>query len=356
MLSIQTIDEAVSQSLNVDLDELSKLKSISNKIHKWLRRSSNVLSCNDCVKGEGVSVDDEKEDHLKLSLEEIIQLIQDSQKFPVNLSKESQLLQHHIDQVKSWIASTRNRLRLISFDLNKEQQRRRKEVFKSWIGEDPSDYLAEEGGHSHNTRKRVVSGTFVTFSEADIPFRRVDLFLSCRIQHNDIPPGFKNTIGENVKQLRIESQNINVFTIEEEVIADLVKIWSWYERVSIVIANPNDVISDPFSTELETLMQEGIELCAKGDPDEEDELFRNVMNSWVGLLLAEGFRLDRLWRCRNDYQGWREKVEGFVFSSDKLSLTTLEILKKQCSSFPSGDIFSYNPMCMMKFGLMIDVP
>ena len=101
------------------------------------------------------------------------------------------------------------------------------------------------------------------------------------------------------------------------------------------------------------MIQAGIELCTQENDDDLEgasvsQALYDLNRSWRGLLLAEGYRLDRKWRLRNEFLIWREKTHAFVNCVDKFSLTVLHSLQNQCSSFPEGKLI-FNLMILMHY-------
>ena len=343
-LTLEKLHMALSVSLLVDLEEFHKLKTITRHLEDWLDRAASVTKCT-ISEGERISSEE------KVDSDELSNLLTEAPDLPICVSEEVHLIRLHVEQVKKWKGIARDQWKVIEAAFRREQRcRARANLDKR---NDGFLELSETSGHEHghNTRRppsSVSSSNPCTgFSNADID----TAFPLHNFDDDDTDDSSSSLLSENIpkliQDLLKKATPINVYTVEEEVTEALLEVWAWYTKAVSLINNPKSAISDPSSKELETLIQAGIELCTQENEDEDmscvgennDSVssgLRDLKQSWRGLLIAEGYRLDRMWRLRNEFQLWREKAQAFVDSSEKFNLAILHALERQCSSFPEG--------------------
>lgn len=339
-ITLAMINSAVSQGLELDLEEMFKLKTIANRIRKWIHRSMQVAPLWTTETRDRVSVDD------KPDMEELFDLVEEAKALPVNVDEELELLKKQISLVEEWRLTASKSMKVISQKFRIEHRKRAVETStgcnfdEAEENSETASSSSSSQNHSHNTRKRTGVSKSPGSGFADVDIREAQehaaLFSVPLTEPLNSAP--EMSMDDMINNLLQASSKINVGSLEEELVEELVEVWEWYNAAKQILTFPNDVIANPDSIKLKELIQKGIDLCTSESPDETNFVLQEMCSSWKNLLLSEGYRLDRLWRRRNEFQAWREKAQNFVSPTEKgrYAMSTLKSLEEQCHTLPEG--------------------
>ncbi|CAB9497258.1 Nucleosome-remodeling factor subunit [Seminavis robusta] len=328
--------EAAASEVSLDLDEAKELMKLVEKVKDWTTRATNAAPKRSKRQSRGRKP--------KLTVDDIIGLIKEAERLPVDTSEEVNRLQIQLSTVQEWRAKAREELENIYNGFQKlrhvadetygppQEYTRKKQRPESTEG-DADDTKSESDSDEKKSADDLVQAEMSSTAGSE--------------DQEGIPSmGNGNcNINQLIKFYRREAMTHGVISGEVEAADLLEKVSNWCVRSVKYLVTQRDVFDKRFFGAFDRFVAQGRGLLAptnrSGEGEqirlEDQELAEKLNAAWSAVVSDQLQRLEVLLADREQFISWCNAAEAMLGSKGekKPPLDKLKELTDQSRAFPS---------------------
>ncbi|CAJ1967160.1 unnamed protein product [Cylindrotheca closterium] len=316
--------QAATSSISLDLEEAMALKKLAERIQHWFGQVGTV------VKPKS------KKQYQKFTVDEILELINESTTLPINVENEVLELRSHLRAVEEWKSHATKDLDEIGTSFLKIQEKMiaaygPPSKFNIDLLVKNSDWGAESTGNESEQKEPLedngvesATSTLEASSTKDGP---PDVIA----QHDC--SGERTTI----QKLQAEARDIGVATIEAELLDLFDGISKWWLRSLKYLKSPREVFDKRYFGAFDRFTDDGdrlVSTCTTYEKKCIDSAEGSCESTWSNFVIAQLDRMKILRSERAKFVAWCDQAKEILADEKKLTLEKLKSLVKNSQKFP----------------------
>jgi len=316
--------QAATSSISLDLEEAVALKKLAERIQQWFGQVGTV------VKPKS------KKQNQKFTVDEILELINESSTLPINVENEVSELRSHLQAVEEWKSHATKDLEEIGASFLKIQEKMTAAYgppskFNIDLLVKNSDWGAESTGNESEqkepTKETGVESTNSTVEASSTADGAPDVIA----QHDC--SGERTTI----QKLQAEARDIGVATIEAELLDLFDGISKWWLRSLKYLKSPREVFDKRYFGAFDRFTDDGDKLvstCTSYEKKCSSSADGSCESTWSNFVTAQLDRMTILRSERAKFVAWCDQAKEILADEKKLTLEKLKSLVKSSQKFP----------------------
>lgn len=326
---MKTAVQAATSSISLDLDEAVALKELADRIQHWFGQVGTV------VKPKS------KKQNKKFTVDEIIELINESSTLPINVENEVSELRSHLEAVEEWKSHATKDLEEIGVSFLKIQEKMTAAYgppskFNIDLLVKNSDWGAESTGNECK-QKEAMEETGVESIPDNLEASSTADGVSDVVAQHDC-----SEERDTIQKLQAEARDIGVATIEAELLDLFDGISKWWLRSLKYLKSPREVFDKRYFGAFDRFTDDGDKLVSKCTSYEKkcsDSADGNCESSWSNFAAAQLDRMKILRSERAKFVAWCDQAKEILADEKKLTLEKLKSLVKTSQKFPPCKLF-----------------
>lgn len=321
--------QAATSSISLDLEEAIELKKLADRIQHWFGQVSTVVKPKN------------KRHNQKFTTDEILELISESSKLPINVENEVDELRSHLQAVEEWKSHATKDLEEIGASFLKIQEKMTAAYgppnkFSIDLLVKNSDWGAEETTENEEMEETEVESATDNVEASNSEDDLIDV-----IALHDCPEE-----RATIQKLQAEAREIGVATIESEVLDLFDGISKWWLRSLKYLNSPREVFDKRYFGAFDRFADDGDKLVAKCESFEKktNGSTNAVCGSiWSSFVTGQLDRMKTLRSERGKFVAWCDQAKEILADEKRLTLEKLKSLVKSSKKFPPGKSLSIWP-------------
>lgn len=337
--------ESAASSVSLDLDEAMELKRLMKRIEKWFDRAT--------VMAPKRSKRHNSRSKSKVTVEDLVSLIEEASRLPVDTDEELKRLQMQLSVIQTWRSSASHELEKITsgFQLLRERintvygppkEFSRDGGSKSNDDDDRGD---ETGGRSTPAHGNLLDSTAnkipedpcddsMSRTDTSTTGSEADLGIFSSLDKGDF------NVHRMIKEFEKGAKETGVVTAEVEISDLLDSVSRWCVRSLKYLDSPKEIFDKRFFGAFDRFIRDGNELYERstcsGFSAEDIPVAEALSSSWGTVVSDQLERLEILRAEREQYTVWCDAAAQVLSDEKKLTVEKVQELADESRAFPSS--------------------
>mmetsp|Transcript_43531 Transcript_43531/g.49071 ORF Transcript_43531/g.49071 Transcript_43531/m.49071 type:complete len:1967 (-) Transcript_43531:117-6017(-) len=340
--------EAAKVDISVDLDEAVKLGNLLERTNNWRERVALIAPKRSKRHGRG--------NHSKFTIEDLIDLIEDSSNLPIDTEEDVNRLQIQLSAVETWRSKASKQLEEIVFGFH-----HLKSHVDAVYGEAKDysiDQILETDNRDHEIKSKKPGSS--TNGNLHNCIHNIDQKMENDMHKSNasesestVYPEEDTTIivrGSNsaldvlrrVKELKDSAKDINVITLEGETGELLDNMSNWFVKSFKYLNSPREIFDKRFFGAFDRFIIEGESLCSmlcggsETHSKSSNELYKRLKQACECAISDQLVRLKIMKAERRKFEDWCLHASQILSDEKKLTHEKLADLAEKSRYFPAN--------------------